>query len=716
MTVAADQAAPAGRVAAPRRIRWQGWALAGICVAATVLYAWRIGAGQLGNTYYSAAVKSMTASFTNFLFGSFDPYGVFTVDKPPMSLWPQALSVLVFGFHGWALLLPQVIEGVAAVFLLHRTVRHWAGGNVALLAALILTLTPITVAINRDNNPDTLLVLLLIAAAYAFTRSVQADASRARTRWLLWCAFFVGCGFVTKMMQAWIVVPGFALAYLVGTSAPVKRRIFDLLGAGIVLFASSFWWAALHDWWPGSKPYMGGSTDGTAWNLIFGYNGFGRIFGDEGNSGPGGGGARPDLPEGMSPPSGMGGGMFGGDTGLGRMFGQSVGGQISWLLPLSLFVLVVVAVQGVRAKGPGDPASRAGWFAWGGWLLVTGVVFSYAQGIWHPYYTTMLAPAIAAISAAGLARFWRAYRGDGASSWLLLPAAVALTTVWAFVLAGRDPSWHGWTRWAVLVAGVVTVAALLGARLVETRRPAVSRVSLVFGLVTVLLVPAVWSTATAATGENLGVMPAAGPSGGGFGGMRPGGFPGGSGDLPQMPGGTRGFPGGTPQMPGGTGGFPGGGDLPELSGGPGRGRAGGGFGGMDGKLTDEQRRVLDYARQHKGNAEITLAVDGSATMAAGFIIGSDETVIGMGGFLGSDDSPSVEQLQQWTAQGKLKFVLGTGSGGRGGGMPGMNGGAGQRRQQWIAQHCTEVDPAAYGGQAQQQGGPMGEQTLYECHA
>ncbi|MFI5592336.1 ArnT family glycosyltransferase [Amycolatopsis sp. NPDC051758] len=715
MTVAAEHAAPAGRVAVPSRTRWPAWALAGICVAAGALYAWRIGAGQLGNTYYSAAVKSMTDSFTNFLFGSFDPYGVFTVDKPPMSLWPQALSVLVFGFHGWALLLPQVLEGVAAVFLLHRTVRLWAGENVALLAALILTLTPITVAINRDNNPDTLLVLLLVAAAYAFTRSVKADTSRARTNWLLWCAFFVGCGFVTKMMQAWIVVPGFALAYLVGTSAPVKRRILDLLGAGVVLFASSFWWAALHDWWPGAKPYMGGSTDGTAWNLIFGYNGFGRIFGNEGNPG-GGAGPRPDLPEGMTLPAGMGGGaggMFGGDTGLGRMFSTSVGGQISWLLPLALLVLVVIAVQGVSrmaAKRPGDPALRAGWFAWGGWLLVTALVFSYAQGIWHPYYTTMLAPAIAAISAAGLARFWRAYRGDGAAGWLLLPAAVALTAVWAFVLASRDPSWQGWTRWAVLVAGVVTVVALLAARLAAARRAVLSRVSLVLGLVTVLLVPAVWSTATAATGENLGVMPAAGPSGG-FGGMRPGGtggpsgFPG-AGDLPQLPGGTGGFPGGT------GAGFPGGG-RPEMPGGGGFGAM---MGAMDGKLTDEQRRVLDYAKQHSGGAEITLAVDGSATAVAGFIIGSDETVIGMGGFSGSDDSPSVGQLRQWTAEGKLKFVLG----GSGGGMPGMSGGAGQRRQQWIEQQCTAVDPAAYGGQAAQrndQAGSMGlAQTLYECHA
>ncbi|HVV08542.1 ArnT family glycosyltransferase [Amycolatopsis sp.] len=261
-------------------IRWQPVALAAICVLAGVLYVWNIASGSYGNTFYSAAVKSMSHDFTNFLFGAYDPYGVVTVDKPPMALWPQVLSVRLFGFHGWSLLLPQVLEGVAAVFVLHRTVRRWAGEHVALLAALFLALTPITVAINRDNNPDTLLVLWLVLGAYAFTRAAGHESPRGRTKWLLWCAFFVGCGFVTKMMQAWIVVPGVALAYLAGTAGPVRRRILDLLGAGVVLFVSSFWWTALHDWWPGAKPYMGGSTDGTAWNLIFGYNGFGRVFGE----------------------------------------------------------------------------------------------------------------------------------------------------------------------------------------------------------------------------------------------------------------------------------------------------------------------------------------------------------------------------------------------------------------------------------------------------
>jgi len=240
--------------------RWRPLALTAICTVAAVLYAWRIGTEGWGNPYYSAAVKSMSASLTNFVFGSFDPLGVVTVDKPPMAFWPMVLSVAVFGYHGWSLLLPQVVEGVAAVFLLHRTVRRWAGEHVALLAALIFTLTPVTVAINRDTNPDTLMVLLLVAAAYAFTRSVQRPFEPGRSRrWLLLAAVFLGLGFVTKMLQAWIVVPAFALAYLVGSPASVRRRVLDLLGAGAVLLASSLWWVALVSAWPGPKPYIGGA-------------------------------------------------------------------------------------------------------------------------------------------------------------------------------------------------------------------------------------------------------------------------------------------------------------------------------------------------------------------------------------------------------------------------------------------------------------------------
>jgi 4-amino-4-deoxy-L-arabinose transferase-like glycosyltransferase len=612
--------------AAPPKTR--SWALPLICLGAAVLYAWKIGDGQLGNTYYSAAAKSMTSSFTNFLFGSFDPYGVVTVDKPPMALWPQALSVWIFGFHGWALLLPQVLEGVAAVFLLHRTVRLWAGENVALLAATILALTPVTVIMDRGNNPDTLLVLFLVAAAYALTRALEDGR-----KWLWWCAFFVGCGFLTKMLQAWIIVPALLVAYLAGTTGPLKRRLLDVLGAGVVLVVSSFWWIALHDWWPGAKPYVGGSADGSAWDLVFGYNGFGRLSGD------GEGGGMMIMRNGQQTMS-----SFGGDPGPGRMFNDLVGGQISWLLPLSLLVLVVI----------GRRWRDAGWLLWGGWLLVTTVVFSFAGGIWHPYYTTAMAPAIAAISAAGLALLWRNHRRT------LLPLTIAGSAAWAFVLTSRDTAFHGWTRWAVLGTALVAVAWLV----VAPRRRA-----FVAGLVPLLLTPAVWSVA-AAQSTSAGTLPAAGPSNG------PGAPP------PQSSGGPQ------PRL--------------MLSGGDGTAT-----------LSDEHRRILDHA--HRNGTEITLAVNAEAGTVAPFLIESDATVIGMGGFGGRDNAPSVAQLDRWLAEGKLRFVL-SGAGTPPGPLRSPVQG---ERQRWIERHCTVVDPGAYGGRpgSGRGDGPVrigGADTLYQC--
>jgi len=762
--------APARR--APTRPRWQPWGLAAICVLAGALYLARIGSGGWGNSFYTAAVKSMSENFTNFLFGSYDPYGVVTVDKPPMGLWPQVVSVWIFGYHGWSVLLPQALEGVAGVFVLHRTVRLWTRSeNTALLAALLFAFTPITVAIDRDNNPDSLMVLLLLLSAYAFTRSIKAALPRKRTSWLLWCAFFIGCGFVTKMLEAWIIVPGVALAYLVSSPGPVKRRIFDVLGAGGILLVSSFWWSTLHDLWPGKKPYIGGSTDGTALNLIFGYNGFGRIFGESMGAGGAGGAGGFGGGGGAGRGGGAGGGfsmMFGGSTGITRMFGAQVGGQISWLLPVALLVLVVVAVTGVlrmRSRLPGNPMERAGWFLWGSWLLVTMLVFSFAQGIWHPYYTTLLAPAVAAVTAAGVTLMWRRYRDDEGVSWLLLPVSVAITAAWAFALISRDPSWQGWTRWAVLVAAVLAIGGLVLGRLTPRQRRVFGRPAIVLGLVAMLLTPAVWSVATAAEPSVNGTMPAAGPNGG-FGGGMGGGFA----------NRTRTLPAGLAE------------EFDQMI-----NRGGGGAFGGSVALTADEQKILDYVKQHDGGAAITLAVEGGSHAADPFIITTDDTVIGMGGFSGSDNAPSVSQLQQWVSAGTVKFVLlnaggfggggmnrggagggfgggmggGMGAGGRGGfGGPGggfgggrdaggdaaggfgggFGGGAGggfgggaregaagsgagartmaaspeQQRDTWIEQHCQVVSPSTYGGSSTTSsttgtgGRGASNPTLYSC--
>ncbi|GAA3438465.1 ArnT family glycosyltransferase [Kutzneria kofuensis] len=566
MTTAAEATAPPAGPATPRespgqRLRWRPYALAAILVVATVLYGWDIWGSGWGNEFYSAAVKSMSQGLTNFVFGSYDPAGVVTVDKPPLGLWPQVVSVWIFGWHAWALALPQAVEGVAAVFLLHRTVRRWAGENVALISAAALALTPITVAIDRVNNPDAALTLLCVAAAYAFTRSVEVGIpARSATKWLLQAAFWVGCGFLTKSLAAWMIVPALGVGYLFGRNASWGRRLADLAAAGGVLLVSSFWWVLLTVVWPSPKPYVGGSTDGGELSLIFGYNGLGRVFGENigrggapaggrggfpggaggGTGGAGGfpGGGAPsggapgggfrggDFPGGGFPGGGGrgGGGGFGGfaqGNGITRMFGEEVGGQISWLMPLGLFVLAVVAVAGVlswRRQLPADHQRRAGWFLWGTWLIVLSLVFSFQQGIFHQYYTTQLGPAIAALTGGGLALLWRYYRHPVGLSWLLLPAGIVLTAAWAWVLVSRDTSWNGWLRYAVAAVAAIAVIGLVLAKVINLPG---ARTAAVLGIVAVLLAPGVWSAAAAVDSGSAGGpggLATAGPPGGGFGG------------------------------------------------------------------------------------------------------------------------------------------------------------------------------------------------------
>ncbi|WP_018656339.1 glycosyltransferase family 39 protein [Actinomadura flavalba] len=385
MTATTTAPAPAAEERRTRRWRGEpGWsrpALLAVLAVAALLYGWGLSAAGDANAYYSAAVKSGTQSWSAFFFGSLDAESFITVDKPPLALWVMGLFARVLGYGTWALLLPQVIAGVAAVAVLHATVRRASGPVAAIVAAAVLALTPITVAINRDNNPDTLLVLLLVGAAWAAQRAVE----RGRLRPLLLAAFLVGCGFNTKMLQAFLVVPALALVYLVAARPSLPRRLLHLLAAGVVLAVSSLWWMVVVDAIPASRrPFVGGSTDGTVRDLVLGYNGLGRIFGQGG--GPGGRG---------------GGGGFGGEPGALRMFNDVLGGQISWLLPFA--VIMLVAGLALAGRRPRTDLPRAALLLWGGWLAVHAVVFSLAEGTLHPYYTTAMAPAIAALTGAGVA-------------------------------------------------------------------------------------------------------------------------------------------------------------------------------------------------------------------------------------------------------------------------------------------------------------------------
>src|SRR5919199_752224 len=411
-----------GTAAAPARPAWERPALAGLLVATAVLYIWGLGASGWANAFYSAAAQAASQSWKAFFFGSFDASNAITVDKPPASLWVMGLSARIFGVNAWSLLVPEALMGVGSVALLYATVRRRFEAQAALLAGAVLALTPVAVLMFRFDNPDALLVLLLVAAAYALTRALET----ASTRWLVLVGVFVGFAFLSKMLQAVVVVPGFALVYLLAAPASLKRRIVQLLVAGAAMIAAAGWWVAIVELWPASsRPYIGGSQTNSVLELIFGYNGLGRINGNETGSVVGGG------RQGQA-------GQWG-PTGLFRLFDAEMGGQASWLIPAAL--LLTGYLLWMARHAPRSDGRRAQVLLWASWLVVTGLVFSFAQGIIHPYYTVALAPAIGALVGIGAVTAWRyAHRADTQLvARGVLAATTVVTGIWAAGLLARSP-------------------------------------------------------------------------------------------------------------------------------------------------------------------------------------------------------------------------------------------------------------------------------------
>jgi 4-amino-4-deoxy-L-arabinose transferase-like glycosyltransferase len=622
-----------------RKSRWETVALLGVLAAAALLYGWALG-GRMLQPYYAAAVHSMAQSPAAFLFAGYDPAGVVSIDKPPLAFWVQVAGTWIFGYHWWAIALVQAAEGVAAVLVLHRTVRRWAGAHTALLAALLLALSPVTAAINRDDVPDTLLVLLLLLAAYCTTRAVEGG----RTGWLAGAGALVGLAFLTKMLAAWVVLPALALAYL-AAPVPRGRKLGQLTLAGVVTVAVSLSWPVVVTLWPGG-PYVGSSSDGSIWQLIFGYNGFGRVLADDTGS--------------LS----MLGSGFGGQPGPLRLFDTTVGGQIGWLLPVAIGSVLIAAGVWLRTRG-GTPEQRAGWLLWGGWLVGYGVVFSIAGGIFHPYYTATLAPAVAATAAAGLTACWRWYRaGDRAG--LLLPAAIAVTSVLAFVILDRTPNWVPWLRFAILIVGVLS--ALLAAV------PRFFPVALA-GLLAMVAGPAAFAVDTAAAHPD--VVAAGDPSAG---------------------------PASSPVLSSMRTAF-GGGETAELA----------YVRFMDDapKLSQAQQQVLSYVMAQDPTAPITLAVEGGSYGADPFLINTDARVATLGGYLGLDPAPTAKQLTEWVQAGRVRFILLPAVFRQFGGSQAKAAPqAGQTeigpRITWFTHHCAVVPPASIGSAAAAAG------LLFDC--
>ncbi|WP_328845978.1 ArnT family glycosyltransferase [Streptomyces sp. NBC_00258] len=676
---AADRAAssppPAETGARPGKPpRWSLPALVAIMVLAGVLYSWNLSSSSL-NSFYSAAVLSGTQSWKAWFFGSLDAGNFLTVDKPPVVLMVMGLSCRVFGYGTWQMMLPLVASALGTIWILHASVKRVWGHGAAAVAALVLALTPITVAINRDNNPDTLLVFLMVAGAALALRAVH----NGRLLPLVGSAVCFGLAFNTKMLQGYIALPAVFAVYLYAARGGLLRRIRNLAVAAVALAVSSFWWAAAVSLVPAAdRPYIGGSTDGTAWNLIMGYNGLGRVLGGEGNGGGGGGG----------------GGGFSGTAGIGRMFNEVLGGQISWLLPFTTIALVGGLV--LRGRAPRTDLTRAALVLWGGWTALHYLTFSLAEGTMHPYYTTALAPGIAALCGGGGLMLLHAFRTDRKWLWVL-PVAFAATGIWAVVLLRRASGWNSWLWPTVAVVMVLAIVGLLLFR--SGRRVRLLAVALTAAVAASLAGPTAYAASvTASSGGGMsGTNPTAGPTTGG--GM--GGGPGGGGG-----GGRGGFPGGR-QAPGGQqqGGQQAGGEAPGggQTGTPPNGTSGtgeqggdatsrpggtGGGGGMGGGPGGADSAMVTYLEKHRDGAKWLVAVSSSQS-AAQLIVSTKQPVISMWGWSGSDKAMTLAKLKELVKKGELHYIV------LGGGMGGGDS-ASSEVTAWVQEHATAVKASEYG--------------------
>jgi 4-amino-4-deoxy-L-arabinose transferase-like glycosyltransferase len=643
-----------------RALAWPPPELAALLALAAVLYVWGLGRNGLANEYYSAAVRSMTESWHAFVYGSFDTSGVMTVDKPPLALWVQALSARVFGFSSWSMLVPQALMGMGSVALVYDLTRRQFGRAAGGAAGLVLALTPTTVAISRHNNPDALLVLCVTAAAWFLVRGL----SDGRARWLVLSGVCVGLGFEAKMGAALLVVPALAAAWLWVAPRGRATALRQLGLGGAAMAAVGLAWPVLVWLTPASdRPWISGTSDNSIWSLIFGYNGLGRLTGQQGA--PGGGGP------------GGGGGAFGGDPGVLRLLNESLGGQGGWLLGFAAVAGVGLVVLTRLRRGD----ARTGWaIAIVGVFLTTAVAFSQASGIFHPYYVSQLAPFTAALVGAGVGLILQ----GGKPARVIGPLAIATGIVTELLVLGRNPGELGWVPMLLIVVGGMAATTLALGRSV-TRDVRIAAV--IAAMAVLLMAPGAWAFETLGHATS-GTFPAGGPQSAGFGGPGGRGFasgPQGGGALPQGgfgPGGASAqgglAPGGTlPQggfgQDGGTqGGLGGGGALPQGGLAPGGAPPQGGFapgggtsqgglaqgGGPFGGNTQALTEALAYARRHGGG---TLAVS-SQSGAASQVIASGRDVAALGGFSGRESQVSVSWLADAVADGRIRWVLTDGSG------------------------------------------------------
>ncbi|WP_246087894.1 ArnT family glycosyltransferase [Nocardioides albertanoniae] len=622
------------------------------------------------NQYYSAAAQAGGESWKAWFFGALDAGGSITVDKPPASLWVMGLAVRIFGLSSWSILVPQALMGVGTVGLTYGIVRKVAPWQAAIAAGAFTALTPAAALMFRFNNPDALLLLLLVGAAFSTLKAIETG----RARWMVLAGALLGFGFLTKMLQAFLIVPAIAVVYLIAGRGTLPRRIVHGVACFAAMVVSAGWYIAIVELVPASaRPYIDGSTGNSLLELTLGYNGIGRLnggdFGGLGNAG------------------------FSSAAGALRLFQGVSGGMVSWLLPAAL-VLLAAGLVALR-RAPRTDLTRAALLLSGVTMLVTGLVFSFMAGIYHDYYVVALAPWVAITAVVGTVVVWR--HRDHLAARIALAIAMAASAIWAWVLLGQsDQQPYDTLRWPVLIIGLGAAAGFVFADRL-TRRAAVAL--LATAAVAAGVGPAAYAISTIGT-PHTGSIVTAGPyegdgmgapggrrvrmAGGGPGGQTQNGAPP-AGQMPdgQMPGGQ--MPGG--QTPGGTNG-----QTQQMPGGQTGGmRAGGPAGGpMGGGQVDEE--LADAVSTNAGNYTWVAASIGSQT-AAGLQLETGEAVMAIGGFNGTSNSISLEQFKAYVADGQIHYFI---SGGGMGGMRGGPGGSGNETSSaseitaWVEDNFTET--------------------------
>lgn len=657
-------AADGGRIAAASLARTRGLdgmtlAAVGVLLVAAFAYVWNLTVSGYANDYYSAAAWAGAQRWSAWFFGSIDPSNFITIDKPPLATMVLGLSVRLFGLSSASVLLPQALMGIGSVAILMATVRRTAGGTAAVIAGLVMALTPAAVLMFRYNNPDALLTLLLVASAYTFVRGLEDG----RHRWLAATGILVGLAFETKLLQGWMVLPAYALVWGLLAPGSARRRVAGLGIALVAVLAASAWWLLGMQLTPAElRPYVGGSTDGSALDLVLGYNGLGRLFGGSGNMTGGGPG-----------------GAFAGTPGLLRFFNDEMAGQTTWFLPFAV-VGLVAAILGRRGT-PRTDVPRAALVMWGLWLAIHVGVFSFMSGTIHSYYAVVIAPALGALVGPGLVTLWRARSAGRSSAGLAFGATVAGSAALAALILGRTPDFLPGLGGLVLAVGVVAGALLaLPFRLAPRR---VAAAATVVALAALFAGPVTYALDTMSAPHAGGVV-SAGPAWFGRGGGQVDG-PGGAGPGGAPPDGRVPPDGSIP--PGGLGpGFPG---SPDGSSGsssiPGFWLQGGGAAPLGTSSID-----LDYLVANRGDADWIVAVR-PANSAAAIQLVALEPVMALGGFTGSDPAPTLAQFQSYVAAGRLRFVIVETRALSGGmGPPGAGAGADTAIESWVTATCSTV--------------------------